>query len=128
MNPELEDDRGEGSRGSDIKLMADLLRGGATLTELHCPACSSPLFRLRSGELWCAKCRKPVVVVGEGEEIGRALGRFLLSSLENTLLEKVGQLSQRLKVEEDPQEIGRLSIILSRLLEALERVRRISRR
>ncbi len=46
-----------------LRSMADLLRSGATLTSLACPVCSSPLFRLKNGELWCAQCEKKVVVV-----------------------------------------------------------------
>lgn len=111
-----------------LRLMADMLRSGATLTKYQCPACSSPLFRLKNGQLWCAKCQKPVVLVREGEEVTRAIGRYLLSSLEDTLLLKIEQLNELLRVEAEPQEIGRLSIIISRLLDALERVRRASRR
>ncbi len=48
--------------------MADLLRQGATLTDLSCPACASPLFRLKDGSLWCANDEKKVVIVKEGEE------------------------------------------------------------
>ncbi|HDI42710.1 MAG TPA: hypothetical protein ENF62_02895 [Candidatus Bathyarchaeota archaeon] len=111
-----------------LRLMADMLRSGATLTKYQCPACNSPLFRLKNGQLWCAKCQKPVVLVREGEEVTRAIGRYLLSSLEDTLLLKIEQLNELLRVEAEPQEIGRLSIIISRLLDALERVRRASRR
>ena len=61
----------------NIKIMADLLRQGAALTEHACPACSSPLFRLRSKDLWCASCQKRVVIVREGdpEPEPDALGR-----------------------------------------------------
>ena len=51
-----------------IKRMADLLIQGATLTDLSCPVCASPLFRLKDGTLWCAKDEKKVVIVKEGEE------------------------------------------------------------
>ena len=54
--------------------MADLLRQGATLTDLSCPVCASPLFRLKDGTLWCAKCEKKVIVVKEGEEPEKASG------------------------------------------------------
>jgi len=58
----------EGGKSDKIRLMAELLRSGATLTDLSCPVCASPLFRLKSGELWCAQCQKKVIVVKEEEE------------------------------------------------------------
>ena len=51
-----------------VKRGANLLLQGAALTDLSCPNCSSPLFRLKDGILWCAKDEKKVVVVKEGEE------------------------------------------------------------
>ena len=49
-----------------VKRGANLLLQGATLTDLACPVCSSPLFRLKDGTLWCAKDEKKVIVVKEG--------------------------------------------------------------
>ena len=48
--------------------MADLLRRGATLTDLSCPACASPLFRLKDQTLWCEKDQKKVIVMKRGDE------------------------------------------------------------
>src|SRR5665647_2783945 len=53
---------------ASIKRGANLLLQGATLTDLSCPSCSSPLVRLKDGTLWCAKDEKKVVFVKEGEE------------------------------------------------------------
>ena len=106
--------------------MADLLRSGATMTELSCPACSSPLFKLRSGELWCGKCQKRVVVVKEGEETFQP--SILLGNLESTLLGKIQELSGRLHEEKDIERLSKLGEVLSKLLENLERLRRIERR
>ncbi|MCW8801964.1 MAG: hypothetical protein OQK81_01255, partial [Candidatus Bathyarchaeota archaeon] len=50
-----------------IKVMADLLRQGATLTQFSCPACSSPLFKLKNKDIWCVKCQKKVIIVKEGD-------------------------------------------------------------
>ncbi|MCK4434921.1 hypothetical protein KAU92_05470, partial [Candidatus Bathyarchaeota archaeon] len=46
--------------------MANLLREGATLTKLACPSCASPLFKLRNGDVWCARCEKKVIILKEG--------------------------------------------------------------
>ena len=44
-----------------VKRGANLLLQGATLTDLSCPVCSSPLFRLKDGSFWCAKDEKKVI-------------------------------------------------------------------
>lgn len=98
------------------------------MTELSCPACSSPLFKLRSGELWCGKCQKRVVIVKEGEEVFESSALVLLGNLESTLLEKIQELSGRLREEKDVERLSKLGEVLSKLLENLERVRKIQRR
>jgi UPF0148 protein len=110
-----------------IKRMADLLRQGTTLTELACPACFSPLFRLKDGTLWCAKCEKKVVVVREGEEPAKATSLMTLDALESTLMTKVQNVQNKMQNEENPEELQKLGRLLSELLENLERVRKIKR-
>ena len=104
--------------------MAELLRQGSTLTELACPACASPLFRLKSGDLWCGKCEKKVIVVKEGEEEARVTGSMALGSLEATLLAKVQTVQKRIELEENPEELQKLNTVLSGLLENLEKIRK----
>ncbi len=109
----------------DLRAMADLLRQGATLTELPCPACSSPLFKLRSGDLWCAQCQKPVIVVKEGVQPAEAAGPRLLGNLEATILNKIQEMDMKIREEKDLESLQRLSAVLSTLLESLERIRRM---
>lgn len=111
----------------DVKRMADLLRQGATLTELACPACASPLFRLRSGDLWCAKCEKKVIVVKEGEEPTKATSPMVLDTLEATVMAKVQELQNRIQQEKNVEELEKLGKVLSELLENLEKIRKIKR-
>jgi UPF0148 protein len=111
----------------DIKTMADWLRQGAALTELPCPACSSPLFKLRSGDLWCARCQKRVVVVKEGEPSIEATSPMLLTSLESTVLTKIEEIEGKLREEKDPEKLQSLGVLLSTLLEDLEKIRRMKR-
>ncbi|MFQ5758938.1 MAG: Sjogren's syndrome/scleroderma autoantigen 1 family protein [Candidatus Bathyarchaeia archaeon] len=111
----------------DIQSMADLLRQGATLIELPCPACSSPLFRMPSGELWCAQCKKRVIVVKEGTPSVEATSPIFLTRLESTLLTKIEEIEGKIKEEKDPEKLQRLGTLLSTLLENLEKVRRTKR-
>jgi UPF0148 protein len=111
----------------DIKKMADLLRQGATLTDLACPACASPLFKLKNGDLWCTKCEKKVVIVKEGEEPTKVTSSIAMGKVEITLLTKIQELQAKMQDEQDPEELRKLGITLSGLLENLEKVRRITR-
>jgi len=111
----------------DLQTMADLLKQGATLTELTCPACASPLFKLKTGELWCAKCQKRVIIVKEGETTTEATRPILLSTLESTVLTKIQDLEKKLKEETDPAQLEKLTTTLSSLLENLEKIRKMKR-
>jgi UPF0148 protein len=110
-----------------IKRMANLLRQGSTLTDLSCPACASPLFRLKSGDLWCAKCEKKVIVVKEGEEPAKITSAMALDALEATLLKKIQEIQNKIQHEENVEELQKLGSALSELLENLEKIRRTKR-
>lgn len=115
------------SEEQHIKRMADLLRQGSTLTELACPACASPLFKLKSGDLWCARCEKKVIVVKEGEEPAKITSSMVLETLEATLLAKVQEIQNKIQHEENVEELQKLSTVLSELLENLEKIRKVKR-
>ena len=111
-----------------IKRMADLLRQGATLTDLSCPVCSSPLFRLQDGTLWCAKDEKKVVVVKEGEELPASRStNTTYDKLESTLLGKIEDLQKRIEKTQDADELQKLSIALSQLLDSLDKAQKMKR-
>jgi UPF0148 protein len=108
----------------DIKSMANLLRQGATLTELSCPACATPLFKLTSGELWCAQCQKRVIRVSEGENVAEATSSIMLTTLESTILTKIQEIDKKMREEKDPEKLQKLGNTLTTLLENLEKVRK----
>jgi len=110
-----------------IKRMADLLRQGATLTDLSCPVCSSPLFRLQDGTLWCARDEKKVVVVKEGEELAQPSKGTAYDKLESSLLSKIEDVQGKIEKTEDATELQKLSEALSQLLDSLEKVQKIKK-
>lgn len=115
---------------SHIKRMADLLSQGATLTDLACPSCGSPLFRLKDGSLWCEKDEKKVIIVREGEEVpksSRMQSPSTLNTLENTLMMKIEDIQRRIERTEDVHELQTLTSALSDLLDNLEKVRKIEK-
>ena len=111
-----------------IKRMADLLRHGATLTDLSCPVCVSPLFRLQDGTLWCAKDEKKVVIVREGEEeTAKPASSTPYDKLEATLQTKILDIQQKIEKTENVEELQKLTNALSELLSSLEKVQKIKK-
>ncbi|MCW4006726.1 MAG: hypothetical protein NWF04_09085 [Candidatus Bathyarchaeota archaeon] len=115
----------EKTNDNDIKRMADLLRQGATLTDLACPMCASPLFRLKDGTLWCGKDEKKVVYVKTGEDAGKAAGNSAMDTLEKTLMAKVQNLENKIGQTDDVEELSKLTTALSELLGSLEKIKRM---
>jgi UPF0148 protein len=109
-----------------IKRMAELLKNGSTMTNLACPVCASPLFRLKNEQLWCEKCHRQVMVVKEGEE-ARMAESTALTSLEATLAEKIKEIQQKMAQEQDPERLQKLGNTLTGLLENLERTRKMKK-
>ena len=115
------------NKSKDLQDMANLLKQGAQLTEYSCPACASPLFKLKSksGDLWCVKCQKRVIIVKEGETPEEATKPAVLSGLESTVIAKIQEVESKLKTENDPAQLEKLSATLTSLLENLEKIRRM---
>jgi len=119
----------EKKENTPIKRMADLLIQGATLTDLSCPVCASPLFRLKDGTLWCAKDEKKVVIVKEGEE-GPAPKKSASSAydkLEATLLTKVEDIQGKIEKTENVEELQKLTCALSELLNSLDKIQKMKK-
>jgi UPF0148 protein len=115
-----------------IRRGAELLMQGATLTDLSCPVCASPLFRLKDGTLWCTRDEKKVIIVKEGQEIPQpvpstATNNTAYDKLEATLLSKVQTIQDKLDKAEDPTEIQKLSTALSELLSSLEKIKQMKK-
>ena len=105
--------------------MANLLRQGSTLTDLSCPVCASPLFRLKDGTLWCAKDEKKVIIVKEGEEPPKPSVNSTYDKLEATLLTKIQEIEGKIEKTENAEELQKLSSALSELLSSLEKIKHI---
>ncbi len=111
-----------------VKRGATLLLQGAALTDLSCPACSSPLFRLKDGTLWCAKDEKKVVIVKEGEEAPKQAPapRTNYDKLEATLMAKITEIEGKIEKTQDMDELQKLTSALSELLNTLEKIKKMN--
>ena len=119
----------EKNANTPIKRMADLLLQGATLTDLSCPVCSSPLFKLKDGTLWCANDEKKVIVVKEGEEppASKPMANATYDKLETTLLAKIQDLQGKIEKTENIEELQKLTSALSELLSSLEKIKQMKK-
>ena len=113
---------------SRTKEMAEMLRSGARMLSHNCPECGSPLFQLKSGEIWCASCKRRVIIVPEAEDESAADRELLWESLEGTLIGKVSSLNKMLSAEAEPVKVRELSEVISSLLASLERLRRLKKK
>lgn len=107
-----------------MKKMAELLKSGAKMLDKTCPQCGTPLFQLKSGEIYCANCDKRVIIVKEGEREGPVVKPLLWEELEDTLLVKLRETNDRMRSEEDPDELQRLVRLVSSLLETFENLKK----
>ncbi|MFA7397367.1 MAG: hypothetical protein GX799_09240 [Crenarchaeota archaeon] len=118
------------NESNPIKRMAELLRQGATLTDLSCPVCVSPLFRLHDGTLWCAKDEKKVVVVKEGEQppvVQQTTPKTSVAydKLEVILMAKIADIQSKIEKTNDIDELQKLTVALSELLNNVDKIKKL---
>lgn len=114
-----------GDDAAKMRRMVDLLRSGATMLADVCPICSSPLFKLKSGEVYCPGCEKRVVFVKEGEDVAKATQIQVISELTSTASQKLMELTNMAKYENDVDRLYELGRCVLTWLEIFERVRKI---
>ncbi|PVX27718.1 MAG: hypothetical protein CW716_00865, partial [Candidatus Bathyarchaeum sp.] len=90
---------------------------------------SSPIFKLRSKDLWCASCQKRVIIVKEGDPEPEPEPKEtpVFSSLEATLMTKIEQIEKQLAEETDPEKLTALGATLFALLENLEKIKNMKK-
>ncbi len=106
----------------DVKRMADLLKSGATMLSDVCPNCGSPLFKVK-GEIFCAKCNKPVVYARATGPQATVSASMLLESVEQTVIGKISETNELLKLEKDPERLSAYSNLVFGWLSMLEKLR-----
>jgi UPF0148 protein len=104
----------------NMKEMAEMLRQGAKMLSMSCPDCGTPLFQLKSGEIFCPHEKREVKIIKDGETPEKAMQD---ASLEKTLQSKLQLLQQRLEAENDPSEIRELIQTITAILDALSRLK-----
>ncbi len=114
----------EKDKGAVIKKMSELLRSGAVMLDQACPLCGTPLFKLKSGETVCPVHGTVRVVRSESEAVSVTTSA-VLDELEKFIAHRIFQTLSRIKTLEDI-DVSDVEL-LNRLLDALERIRRIKK-
>jgi len=109
------------SEGS-MKKMGELLRQGARMLSDACPECGTPLFQLSSGEVICPMCNRSIKYV-KGDADPKAEAHR--ERLEESLRKKIDEVQKRLDEANDPALIGEFTDTLMKLMEALERAKKL---
>ena len=110
-----------------VKKMANLIRAGAQMLQESCPLCRTPLIRLKSGEIICPKCERRVYIVKNELEEKGLITKLTIQNIEETITAKLGELNQVLRETNDLDEMYDVLRVLIAMLEAIERIRKISR-
>ncbi|AEB94346.1 MAG: Sjogren's syndrome/scleroderma autoantigen 1 family protein [Metallosphaera sp.] len=110
------------SSEKSVKKAAELLRQGATMLSESCPECSSPLYKLRSGEIVCPIHGKVIIAKDDQEE--RKLRReIMLEYTEQVLVDSLNNVIEKLR--SDPMN-SEVLVQIIRYLDSLERLKRIT--
>jgi uncharacterized Zn finger protein (UPF0148 family) len=105
----------------DVKRMSDLLKSGATMLSDICPNCGNPLFKVK-GDVFCAKCNKPVVYQRATGPQATQSPSVLLETVEQTIIAKISETNQILRSEKDPEKLSTYSNLVFGWLSMLEKL------
>jgi UPF0148 protein len=106
---------------SDIsmKKMAELLRKGARMLGDSCPECNTPLFQLKSEEIICPVCQKPVKYLSHSHDLEEVIQK---GNLESIITNKINEIQGMLQKESNIEQIKKITETLLVLLEARKQV------
>lgn len=100
------------------------MKSGATMLSDVCPICGTPLFKVK-GEVFCAKCNKPVVYQKAMSPQATVSPSYLLDSVETTIVSKISEANEVLKNEKDPEKLSLYSNLVFGWLSLLEKLRNL---
>jgi len=112
-------------KNRNIQKMAALLRDGNTLLSDACPECNSPLFKLKTGEIFCASCEKKVVIIKDDNQIDVILQNNILDDSKKVINMKIRYLQQKIDLENNIDELYKLTRLFIVFLEALEKLKNL---
>ena len=112
-------------KNQNIQRMAFLLREGHALLNEQCPQCNSPLFKMKSGDIYCASCDKKVVIVKDEAQIESIMQNGILDDVSKVITMKIKELNQQLDSEKDFDALYKMTRLLISYLESLEKLKNL---
>jgi len=112
-------------KNRNIQKMAALLRDGNTLLSDACPECNSPLFKLKTGDIFCASCEKKVVIIKDDKQIDVILQNNILDDSRKVINMKIKNLQQKIDLENNIDELYKLTRLFIAYLETLEKLKNL---
>jgi len=110
-------------KNQKIQRMALFLREGHALLSETCPECNSPLFKMKSGEIYCASCEKKVIIVKDEEQIESIIQNTVLDDTSKVINMKIKDLHQQIDSEKDFDNLYKMTRLLISYLESLEKLK-----
>ncbi len=101
-----------------------LKKGWKMLSEI-CPGCGAPLFQT-NGETICPVCNTRYILVKSDEEAAEELLRLKLMELKELLSSKAGEVAKEISETDNYQELTILVNLLNGLLDALNKIKKIT--
>lgn len=123
MHPTKE--RKAADENKNIQKMATYLRDGNTLLSASCPQCNSPLFKLKTGDIFCVSCDRKVIIIKNEEQIEEIMQNDMFNEFSKTLNLKINHLHEKIDLENDIDELYKLTRLLIAYLEALEKLKKL---
>ncbi|MHA1294906.1 MAG: Sjogren's syndrome/scleroderma autoantigen 1 family protein [Promethearchaeota archaeon] len=116
--------------------MANLLRTGYTMLNLACPHCNNPIFRSKTGNLFCPICNKQIKIIrnnneksfpnlkntGQNLNNNKEIEKIKVDSLKNILYEKISYITQKLEKETQLNIIEDYINLLVKIYDLLEKI------
>lgn len=111
----------------NIRKMSLLLREGHTLLSNACPQCNSPLFKMKSGEIYCVTCDKKVIIVKDETQIDTIMQNKILDDLSKVINIKIKEIAQEIDSERDIDNLYKMTRLAISYLESLEKLKELKR-
>jgi len=116
---------------NETRIMADLLREGYTMLNLACPICNNPIFKNKKGEKFCPICNRKVIIPEENgsletlekqEEKNQKPNIIIWGVLQNSILNKIKNITDRLTEETQMNQIENYINLLSKLIDLFKKI------
>ncbi|MHA1912302.1 MAG: Sjogren's syndrome/scleroderma autoantigen 1 family protein [Candidatus Kariarchaeaceae archaeon] len=119
-----------------ITRAAEWLLKGAVMLQKACPQCGSPLYRFKDNNVYCAKCKTQVVIIGPNDPIppeyqtqpsqenDQSRSTPEISQAEKVITKKLQKLTEDLEAADDVDEIVKLTEAIDKLTETIKKLQK----